>query len=140
MLRVEYVSRGRLLWPAALVGWTLLTWVTRLPLAWGDDELSTGGKVLATLPVAVFVALAVAAGLALAADPAATGRRARFAVRLLGGWSIGYWAVRLPLIAVNDHPVAFVAAHAALALVAVGLGVAAIRASSTAPMRSSVAA
>lgn len=127
----------RLLWPTALVGWTLLTWVARLPLAWRDDELSTAAKVLATLPVTVFFALAVAAGLALAVDRRVTTGRGRLTVRLLAGWSIAYWVVRLPIIAVNDHPGGFVAVHAVLALVAIGLGVAALRTAAPVAARSS---
>lgn len=134
------MSRRRLLWPAALVGWTLLTWVTRLPLAWSDDDLSTGGKALATVPVALFVGLAVVAGAALAADRTAARARIRLTVRLLAGWSIAYWIVRLPLIAANDHPAGFVVVHAVLAVVAIGLGVAAIRATVATDRRSALAA
>ncbi|MBV9951798.1 MAG: hypothetical protein JO291_07585, partial [Acidimicrobiia bacterium] len=48
-------------------------------------------------------------------------RRTRGATVALAIWSIGYWAVRLPLIMSHDHPAAFKGVHAVLALVAAGL-------------------
>lgn len=103
----------------AFAGWTLFTWVTRLPLAWSDDELTTGEKVLATVPVALFVVLAlVSAALVLARRPAARSVLAAFLV-----WTVGYWAVRMVLIATHGHPTAFVVVHAVLALVATALAV-----------------
>ncbi len=106
----------------ALCGWTLLTWTTRVPLAWSDDALDTGEKLLATLPVLAFVVLAAAALVALLRRSP----RARTAVVALAGWSLAYWAVRLPLILFNDHPAGFLVVHAALALVAGVLSVLAL--------------
>lgn len=114
-------------WPAAaLVAWTLLTWTGRIGLAWGDDALTTTEKVVATVPIVVFVALAVVAGAALlrrADAPALTGT-ARTVVLALAGWSVAYWAVRLPFILANDHPGGFKVVHTVLAVVAGGLGLA----------------
>lgn len=114
-------SRTRI--PAlALCAWTLFTWVTRVPLAWSDDELSTAGKVVATVPVLVFVVLAVVVGIAvLTRRPSAAAW-----VFGLGLWTVGYWAVRMVMIATNGHEVAFVVVHAVLALVASALAVATI--------------
>ncbi len=111
--------------PAALVAWTILTWVTRVPLAWGDPALDATAKVLATLPVAVFVALSLATLVAWrrAAPGSTTPRRLAAALAI---WSIAYWAVRLPLILVHDHPAAFLVVHAVLATVAVALSAAAL--------------
>lgn len=108
----------------ALCGWTLFTWVTRVPLAWSDDELTTGGKILATVPVLVFVVLALVTG-ALVLTRRAT---ARPAVVGLAVWTVGYWIVRMLLIATNGHAVGFVVVHAVLALVASTLAVLAGRA------------
>lgn len=107
----------------ALCGWTIFTWVTRVPLAWSDDALSTGGKVLATIPVLVFVVLAAVAGVAV------LGRRsvAGTVVAGLAAWSIAYWAVRIVLIAANGHELGFVVVHAVLAVVAAGLSALALR-------------
>ncbi|HYI60413.1 MAG TPA: hypothetical protein VEW93_01260 [Acidimicrobiales bacterium] len=107
----------------ALAGWTLLTWTTRLPLAWGDDALETGEKVLATLPVGAFVALAALAAVAVLRR----WDRAGAAVTGLAAWSLGYWLVRLPLIVAHGHRVGFVVVHTALAVVAGALSVLALR-------------
>jgi len=103
---------------AALVAWTLLTWVGRVPLLWSDEEQSTAAKVGSTVPVLVFVGLSVAAVALLLRHRPWTN-----AVAVLAIWSIGYWAVRYPLILTNDHPAAFLVVHAVLAVVAIGLSV-----------------
>ncbi|HXH58077.1 hypothetical protein [Iamia sp.] len=106
----------------ALAGWTLLTWITRVPLFVTDEELGVGEKVLSTLPVAVFVVLAAVTAVAVLRRLV----RGDTAVRALAGWSLAYWAVRLPLILVNDHPVPFYVVHAVLALVAAALSILAL--------------
>ncbi|HEV7719715.1 MAG TPA: hypothetical protein VGO60_00435 [Iamia sp.] len=108
----------------ALCGWTLFTWTTRVPLLLGDDDLTSGGKVLALVPVLVFVVGAVAVGLAV-------GRRVETAGTALvafAAWTVAYWVVRLALIATHDHPVGFVVVHAVLGIVAGTLAVLAGRA------------
>ncbi len=109
---------GRTRGPAlALCAWTLFTWITRVPLAWSDDELSSAGKVAATVPVLLFVVLALGTGIAVL-------RRAAAAPLLLLGfavWTIGYWGVRITLIAAGGHDAGFVIVHSVLALVASGL-------------------
>ena len=100
----------------ALVAWTLLTWVGRVPLLWSDEEQSTAGKLAATVPVVVFVGLAAAAVVVLVRRGPWTSVAAALAI-----WSIGYWVIRLPLILSNDHPAGFKVVHAVLALVAIGL-------------------
>ena len=99
----------------ALVAWTLLTWIGRVPLLWGDEEQSTAAKLGSTIPVLLFVALGIAALVALV-------RRGPWpAVAALAVWSIGYWAVRYPFILTNDHPAGFMVVHGVLAAVAIGL-------------------
>lgn len=102
---------------AALAGWTLFTWTTRVPLLWGDAELGVGEKVLSTVPVAVFVALgaAVVVGLVTRRPWAATVGVG------LAGWSLAFWAVRVPQIALAGHEAGFVAVHAVLGTVAAAL-------------------
>lgn len=103
----------------ALAGWTLLTWTTRVPLFLTDGSLGPGEKLVSTVPVLVFVVLALAT--------AATALRRRSGARAwataLAAWSLVYWAVRLPVIAGNDHPAGFVVAHSVLGLVAGTLSV-----------------
>lgn len=118
-------------WALVLAGWTLLTWVTRVPLAWSDPDLEVGDKVTATIPVLVFVVLGVAVAIAVV-------RRAPVAATLAAGlslWGIGYWAVRLALIVSRDHPVGFVVVHAVLAVVAAGLGALVLRGLASNPTR-----
>lgn len=109
--------------PLALCGWTLLTWTTRVPLAWSDDALDTGEKLLATLPVLAFVVLAALALVAVLRRLPPAG----IAVAALAGWSLAYWAVRLPLILLNDHEAGFLVVHAVLALVAGALSALSLR-------------
>jgi hypothetical protein len=110
---------------AGLVGWTLFVWVSRVGLAWSDDSLTTGEKVLGTLPPVLFVVLALATGaLLLGGRPDLTGRVAT----AFAGFTVVYWALRLPFILVNDHPGGFKVVHTVLAVVSVALAVAAWRA------------
>lgn len=101
----------------ALCGWTLFTWVTRVPLLWSDDAVSGGAKLASSVPVLVFVTLAVAAGVLSLRRSGSAG----LAVAVLAGWSVAYWIVRLPLVLLNDHPLAFDAVHSMLALVSCSL-------------------
>ena len=71
------------------------------------------------MPVLVFVVLAlVTGGLVLARRAAAWP-----AVIGLAVWTVGYWIVRMVLIATNGHEVGFVVVHAVLAVVASTLAV-----------------
>ncbi|MEJ7584503.1 MAG: hypothetical protein WKF43_10565 [Acidimicrobiales bacterium] len=117
------MARLRPLPVAALAAWTLFTWVSRVGLAWGDDDLSTAAKVVATFPILIFVALALTVGVTLL-----TRGRLRPPTLALAGWTIGYWALRLPWILAQDHPGAFKVVHTALAAVAVGLAALTLRA------------
>jgi hypothetical protein len=97
-------------------GWTLFVWATRIRNALGQDDLSTGGKT-----VAVGVASAFTVG-GIAVLVAAL-RRARLvaAVRVLAAVTIVYWPIRVVQIVLADHGAAFVAVHAALGVISVGL-------------------
>lgn len=110
-------SRRTRLASLGLCGWTLLTWVTRVPLLWGDEDVDAATKGASSVPVVVFVALASVAGVATLRRSG----RAGAAVAVLAGWSLAYWAVRLPLVLVNDHPLAFDVVHSVLALVSCSL-------------------
>jgi ribose/xylose/arabinose/galactoside ABC-type transport system permease subunit len=98
----------------ALCGWTVFTWITRVPLLLSGDESALG-----LLPVVVFLVAAGATAVAVLRrlDVAGT------AVVAFAAWTVAYWAVRLALIATNDHPVGFVVVHAVLGLVAGTLAV-----------------
>lgn len=98
-------------WAGALAVLTVLVWGVRIRNAAGE----LGPTVLAV----TFVALAVAVLLTRGAPPA---------VLALAGWTIAVWVVRIVDIALfSDHEAAFVAVHAALAMVSVSLAVLAAR-------------
>jgi hypothetical protein len=103
----------------ALCGWTLLTWITRVPLLISGDE-----SILGLVPVVVFVAAGIGVAVAVLRrlDGAGT------AVVALAAWTVAYWAVRLALIVTNGHEIAFVVVHAVLGVVAGTLAVLAGRA------------
>lgn len=109
----------------ALVAWTFFVWTARIRNIWGDDDMSTSAQVGATALALSFTALAVAA-LVTVLRPG-RGRGATLAVDLLAGWTVAVWAVRVPMIATNDHEAAFVVVHVALAVLSVALAALAAR-------------
>jgi hypothetical protein len=105
--------------PVAVLGlavWSLVLWTGRLGLAWGTTG-STGSKVLATVPVAIFVALGVALAVVVLsrASAALTDAGRRFAVAV-AVWTVAYWVVRLPFILTDSHGAGFKGVHAVLAV------------------------
>lgn len=101
----------------AFAAWTLFVWGTRVRNI-VEDQGSTFDLVVALALAALGVAVAVAARKGALAPVLAVAVVATVAV----------WALRLPLIVFDaEHGGAFKAVHAALALVSVGLGLAAWR-------------
>jgi hypothetical protein len=100
----------------SLAGWSVFVWATRIRNALGQDDLSTGGK-------AVAVGVAAAFTLGGVAVLVAALRRAQLvpAVRTLAAVTVVYWPVRMVQIVLADHGAAFVAVHAALGVISVGL-------------------
>jgi hypothetical protein len=106
---------------------TLFIWVNRIWLTWTNGTDSTARKVLWTLPIGAFVLSAV---VLLVAMLRGADRDARWFRTLVQAFAIGtavYWGVRMPMIALNQHPdltpseeVAFKVVHAVLAIASVG--------------------
>ncbi|WP_421120578.1 hypothetical protein ACE2AJ_04490 [Aquihabitans daechungensis] len=106
---------------------TLFIWVNRIWLTWTNGTDTVARKVLWTIPIGAFVLAATAL---LVAMIGGVDRGARWFRLLVQGFALGtaaYWMVRLPMIAVNEHPdltaseeVAFTIVHAVLAIVSVG--------------------
>lgn len=130
----------------ALAAWSLFLWASRLGLAW-EVEPTLARKLLATVPVAIFVALGVATLVALWRRPpdergellSGWGRTLVWGFAI---WTIGYWLVRMPMIATSSRAVGFKAVHAVLATVSVGISVLALRsqrAAHSAPRATSLA-
>ena len=119
---------GRRAWlvPALTVAWTLFVWVTRIKNAWEDEGLETATRLGTTALSLSFVLLAV--GTALAAWHLRRGRVPstvdRWSLRLIGGWSLVVWALRVPQILAADHSVPFKAVHTVLGVVSIGLALA----------------
>jgi hypothetical protein len=117
------VPTRRSIAPIALVAWTFLVWTTRIRNIVGDDEL-TGGERSGRL------ALALSFTMLGAVVAWAWWRRAawlRPAVLVLAGWTIGVWSTRMVGIAAGDHDAAFIAVHAVLGVLSVGLAAVACR-------------
>jgi hypothetical protein len=106
----------------ALLAWTVLVWSSRIRNVLGNEELDAGGRTVRLLVVAVF--------LGLAAVVVARWRRpdrGRW-VAVLCAWTAGLWIVQMVGILLDDHDAGFVAIHAVLAAVSIGLAAAAWRA------------
>jgi hypothetical protein len=92
-------------WPLiAFIAWTVFVWAGRI---------RNGGSVVLA---ASFLALAAVA----------LWRRGAWITALVI-WTIGVWAIRTPMILVNDHPAGFKVVHSVLAIVSIGLAVSAQR-------------
>jgi hypothetical protein len=109
--------------PAALAGWTVFVWGTRV-----RNIVRDGGGSLSLLVAVAMVVLAVAVAVSLV-------RRGspRWAVPALAAATVAAWAVRAPMILTGDHGAAFKVVHTVLALVSVALAVAAVRATASPP-------
>ncbi len=91
-------------WPVTvLVAWTLFCWTTRVPLLWTLHQ-SEADKLRETIPVLVFVVMAVVALVAVIRSGEVLAGRARTAALVLAVWSIGYWVLRLPFILSDPSP------------------------------------
>src|SRR5580765_2715246 len=86
------------------IGWTVFVWAGRI---------RNGGSVLLAASFLVLAAVALWRG----------GRW----VTALAAYTVVVWAIRTPVILVHDHPAGFKAVHTVLAVVSVGLAIAAQR-------------
>lgn len=99
-----------------------MVWTGRLSLAWTVTDDTFAQRLVATLPVIIFVALAVVTAVFLVRDAKSGSREqptppAAKAAMTLAVWTIGYWLVRLPMILLASHPGGFIAVHTVLAVV-----------------------
>ncbi len=110
------LDRFRPLAVTVLAVWTLLMWTGRLGLAWGTAG-SLGTKLWATVPIVLFVVLAVVALAVVVHRPGGgLDRRGRLICSGIAWWTIGYWVVRLPLIWFDGRSPGFKLVHTVLAL------------------------
>lgn len=103
--------------PAALAGWTVFVWGTRI-----RNIARDGGSALSLAVASALVVLAVLVAVSLLRDGTP-----RSAVPALAAATVIAWAVRTPQILLGDHGTAFRVVHTVLALVSIALAVAAVR-------------
>ena len=97
--------------PYLLAGWTVLIWIGRVRNIVAAD----GAAVQLLVPLAL-----LALGIATFARPRQVGP-------VLALTTIVVWAIRVPLVLVHHHAVAFVVVHLVLAAVSVTLGAVTLR-------------
>ncbi|WP_426572040.1 hypothetical protein [Aquihabitans sp. McL0605] len=104
---------------------TLFIWVNRIWLTWTNGTDSVGRKVLWTVPIGAFVLAATVLLVALLSGADRDARWFRVLVQAFAAGTALYWAIRLPMIALNHHDltpseeIAFKLVHTVLAVVSV---------------------
>ena len=108
----------------AFGAWTLFVWATRIGTATADEAWDRVAMAVGftLVGLAVLVVAWRARGRALTAGEL-------LAVRIAVAFTVVVWLVRGVQIALADHEAAFVVVHLVLAAVSIGLGIAALRAS-----------
>lgn len=98
---------------------TLLIWGNRVWLNWTAPDVDLAAKLALSIPITAFVAAAVVVLVWLLRGADTDGRSFRLVVRTFAGGTVVFWAVRVPMILANDHPLAFDVVHSVLAVVSV---------------------
>ncbi len=106
---------------------TLFIWGNRIWLAWTNPDDTVAEKLVWSTPITLFVLAALGLGALLLTGADRRGRGFVRGVTAFAAGTIVYWAVRLPLILLADHPVGFEVVHTVLALVSVALAATAWR-------------
>jgi hypothetical protein len=116
---------------------TLGIWGNRIWLAWTNDEDTVARKLAWSLPITIFVALALVVGIAMVGG---VDRSVPWFVRTVQVFAVGtvaFWAIRAPMIVIADqdvaNPTAFKVVHVVLAVVSVAAAIAAFRAVEISP-------
>ncbi len=116
---------ARLWYPvAALSGWTAFVWLIRIKNALGDDDMSSGGRVIALVTSFAFIA---GAGAVVWAQR--TGQS--WARRAAAGFAVVtsvYWVIRMVTIVARGHSLGFTLVHGVLAAISIGLAALVVRA------------
>ncbi len=104
---------------ATFAALTLFIWGNRIWLAWTNDEDTVAEKLVWSTPITAFVLAAVALAVLLARGTDVTVGGPRRLVQAFAAGTTIYWAVRLPLIWLADHPLGFDVVHSVLAIASV---------------------
>ena len=115
------VTRARLAVPI-LVAWTSFVWISRVRNVLANDDLSGSAEFWRIAPAVAFIALA---GSTLWAWRTRDDEpdRALWLLRVLCGWTVGYWIVRGTAIVLADHSLGFTVVHTILMSISIGLAV-----------------
>ena len=112
---------------AVLCAVTLFIWLNRIWLSWTDPDVDLPAKLALSIPITAFVVASFVVLIAMVRGVDRDARWFRDLVRLFAAGTVVFWAVRLPMILLNDHPAGFLVVHAVLALASVAAAVAAWR-------------
>lgn len=113
---------------------TLFIWTNRIWLAWTNDTDTVAAKLAWSIPITLFEVATIAIVVALLTGADRHARWFTLLVQGVAGVTIAYWAVRMPMILVNEHDLkpdeemAFKAVHAVLATASITTAVLAWRA------------
>jgi hypothetical protein len=112
---------------AVLCAVTLFIWLNRIWLSWTDPDVDLPAKLALSIPITAFVVVAFVVLIAMVRGVDRDARWFRDLVRLFAAGTVVFWAVRLPMILLNDHPAGFLVVHAVLAVASVAAAVTAWR-------------
>ena len=117
---------------AAFSALTLLSWVNRIWLAWTNADDTVAQKVVWSIPIVAFVVAAAVLLVALLRGGSEASWFRPLVLAFAAATTI-YWAIRLPIIWLNDHgltaeeELGFKLVHTVLAVVSVGAAALAAR-------------
>ncbi|MCU1351713.1 MAG: hypothetical protein JWM05_922 [Acidimicrobiales bacterium] len=106
---------------------TLVIWGNRVWLNWTNPDVGVAAKVALSVPITCFVIASVVLLVTMWRGVDRTSPGFRNLVTAFAAGTALFWAIRLPMILVHAHPVAFKIVHGALALASVAAAAAAWR-------------
>ena len=112
---------------AVLCAVTLFIWLNRIWLNWTNPDVDLPAKLALSIPITAFVLASFVVLIAMVRGVDRGADWFRGLVRLFAAGTVVFWAVRLPMILLNDHPAGFLIVHSVLAVVSVAAAVAAWR-------------
>jgi len=112
---------------AVLCAVTLFIWLNRIWLNWTNPDVDLPAKLALSIPITAFVVASFVVLIAMVRGVDRDAAWFRGLVRLFAAGTVVFWAVRLPMILLNDHPAGFLVVHTVLAVASVAAAVAAWR-------------
>ena len=112
---------------AVLCAVTLFIWLNRIWLNWTNPDVDLPAKLALSIPITAFVIVSFVVLVAMVRGVDRGAPWFRGLVRAFAAGTVVFWAVRLPMILLDDHPAAFLVVHSVIAIVSVLAAVAAWR-------------